>query len=222
MIPMAQTKTKTNAGANASANPVEWPTWLVIFLVHAAWLVLLVHYQAIGPALAAPLLVLTLTWHSSVCHEILHGHPTRSDRLNDLLAQLPLSLLVPYFTYKESHLRHHRNDRLTLPGVDPESFFTAPGAWRKAGATGRALAWAGMTLGGRMALGPGIAFCRLPAGMGRDMRARRWRRLALYFVHFFSGRGDCNSRPPLVSDPAVAVPAHRLPVAVAADAAFLL
>ena len=162
----------------------EWPTWLVVFLVHSAWLGLLAGYHALGPALAAPLLGVVLTWHSSLCHELLHGHPTRSIWLNDLLGQLPLALMVPYFTFKESHLRHHRNDHITLPGIDPESYFIRSDLWRSKGAWGRRLAWFNMTFVGRMLLGPGIAFLRLAGQMGRELRARRWGRITGYAIHF--------------------------------------
>lgn len=173
-----------NAHSTTPPQEVEWPTWLVIFLVHASWLGLLVHYHTIGPALAAPMLVVTMTWHSSMCHEILHGHPTRTSWVNDLLAQLPLALMVPYFTFKETHLRHHRTAHLTRPGADPESFFIDPAAWRNKSAPSRALAWVNMTLAGRMALGPGIAICRLAGQIRRDMRAGRRRKTALYLIHF--------------------------------------
>ncbi len=164
----------------------EWPTWLVIFLVHLAWLLLLRNYQSLGPALAAPLLLLTLTWHSSICHEILHGHPTRIGWFNDLFAQLPLSLLVPYTTFKLSHLKHHRNDHITLPDIDPESFFTHPARWREKSPAGRALAWVNMTLAGRMAFGPGIALGKLIGQIGRDLRRPNGAAIAIapYFLHF--------------------------------------
>lgn len=166
---------------------IEWPTWLVVFWVHASWLTLLIHYQTIGATIGAPLLLLTMTWHSSMCHEILHGHPTDSNRVNDLLGQLPLALMVPYFVYKETHLRHHRNDYITLPGLDPESFFIAADAWRTKRAPARALALLNMTFGGRMVVGPGIAFYRLATQIGRDLSTGRRRSIALYLLHFATG-----------------------------------
>ena len=180
MTPVAPPQTRVCPVTRA----IEWPTWLVVFLVHATWLALLIHYQTLAAALAAPLLALTLTWHSSICHEILHGHPTRIIWLNDLLAQLPLALLVPYFTYKETHLRHHRNDHITLPGLDPESFFADPVAWRNQSAIAHALARVNMTLVGRLVLGPGSAFARQLAQLVRDFRARRRQRMRLYLIHF--------------------------------------
>ena len=80
---------------------------------------------------------LLLTFHSSLQHEILHGHPTRSAAVNRLFGILPLSLWIPYDRYRRPHLVHHVNDRLTDPLDDPESnYWTAGGlgALRRCGA----------------------------------------------------------------------------------------
>ena len=58
--------------------------------------------------------------HSSLQHEALHGHPTRSAALNEALVFLPLGLLFPYRRFKMLHLRHHNNSALTDPYDDPE------------------------------------------------------------------------------------------------------
>lgn len=173
----------TAAARPAPRSSVEWPTWLVIFLVHAAWLALLAAYQTLGPVLAAPLLVVALTWHGSMSHEIVHGHPTRVTWFNDLLAQWPVALLTPYFLFKENHLMHHHNERLTLPGIDPESFFIRPAAWRQKGRLGRALAWANMTMAGRLALDPARAVWHLLRHIGRGVRERDHARSARFLIH---------------------------------------
>ena len=67
-----------------------------------------------------------LTLHSSLQHEIAHGHPTRWPRFNRLLAIVPLSLWLPYARYQQMHLAHHHDDRLTDPIDDPESFYLTP------------------------------------------------------------------------------------------------
>ena len=40
----------------------------------------------------------------------------------------PLALWIPYESYRISHLMHHRDDRLTDPLDDPESYYWMPDA----------------------------------------------------------------------------------------------
>ena len=64
----------------------EWPTWLLIAAIYGAWLALILLSPSLGLLLSAPLLALVSAWHLSLQHELIHGHPTRSTRLNHLLA----------------------------------------------------------------------------------------------------------------------------------------
>ncbi len=75
---------------------VEWPTLVLILGVTAGWLAVTAFAAQIGVWLAVPLLALLLALHSSLQHEILHGHPTPSQRLNDALVFPAVGLLVPY------------------------------------------------------------------------------------------------------------------------------
>ena len=72
-----------------------------------------------------------LTLHSSLQHEILHGHPTRSVAVNRLFGIRPLSLWIPYDRFRVLHLVHHDNSRLTDPIDDPESSYWTPQAWQE-------------------------------------------------------------------------------------------
>ena len=85
------------------------------------------------PAVSSSSLVAPLvTLHSSLQHEALHGHPTRSAALNEALVFLPLGLLFPYRRFKTLHLRHHNDAALTDPYDDPETFYYAIADWREA------------------------------------------------------------------------------------------
>jgi fatty acid desaturase len=99
-----------------------------------------------------------IAWHGSLQHEIIHGHPTRSRRINTLIGFAPLSLWLPFEVYRQSHLAHHATEHLTDPHYDPEARYlpaAAPLARR----------WAAVlqaTLLGRLVLGPLIeigVFC---------------------------------------------------------------
>jgi fatty acid desaturase len=97
---------------------------------------------------------LLITLHSSLQHEILHGHPTRSRRVNKLLGMIPLSLWIPFERYRQTHLLHHIDERLTDPLDDPESYYWTDEDWRRIGPVGQALVQVQTTLLGRVLVGP--------------------------------------------------------------------
>lgn len=117
--------------------------------------------------------------HGSLQHEIIHGHPTRWQRVNTCLASLPLGLWIPFELYKKSHLAHHRSD-LTTPNADPESFFVTWQTWQQLNPLARAIYWVNTTLLGRMLIGPTIVIVRfLTDEIARFLRgdfrhARAW------------------------------------------------
>ncbi len=133
---------------------VEWPTAALTVAIYGGWLALTLAWQSL------PVWVLVaggawfIAWQSSLQHEILHGHPTRSRRVNRLLGIVPLSLWIPYERYRRSHLLHHVDERLTDPFDDPESYYWEPGAWEALGPVGRFLVRAQTTLLGRLVIGP--------------------------------------------------------------------
>ena len=57
-------------------------------------------------------------------HEVLHGHPTRSGRVNEALVFLPIGIVWPFRRFKAIHLRHHADERLTDPFDDPYVSYT--------------------------------------------------------------------------------------------------
>lgn len=141
------------------ASNFEWPTWLLIAFVYLAWAVLVTQYHQIS---AAPIfLVVILTLHGSMQHEILHGHPTQNQFLNDVFAYPPLALWYPYPNYRQTHLQHHNNSIITLPGIDPESFYVDRTQWQKMSSITKQLMHFNMTLAGRFLIGPGLSLCAL-------------------------------------------------------------
>lgn len=99
--------------------------------------------------------------HSSLQHEILHGHPTRSRLFNELLVFPAVGLLVPYGRFRDLHLAHHNDDILTDPYDDPESNFFDPAIWARTPGWLRLIFRANNTLFGRILLGPGISVIAL-------------------------------------------------------------
>ncbi len=154
---------------NASLGRDEWPTWLLVVVVYSSWWGLLEIYGSAHPMLAGPLLVVIIALHTSVQHELLHGHPTRFDWLNGLLAYPPLALIFPYPVYRASHIEHHNNQVLTLPGIDPESYYVSPSSWDISGPIRRFYHDRYMTVLGRLLLGPATSIIKLIPAMAQDL-----------------------------------------------------
>jgi fatty acid desaturase len=74
--------------------------------------------------------------------------------VNTLIAAPALWLWLPYGINRDNHLRHHVNENLTDPRLDPESNYIAPEAWRQMSPFHRAVREAMATLLGRVVVGP--------------------------------------------------------------------
>jgi fatty acid desaturase len=134
------------------------------------------------------LLVLALTLHSSLSHEILHGHPFGSSRANTALGLFQPGLFVPYLRFRALHLAHHHDARLTDPYDDPESNFLAPDVWARLGAWRQGVMMFNNTLLGRMLIGPVLG---IGAFVKADLEAvaRGERRVALDWLAHLPGVG---------------------------------
>lgn len=190
-LPAGNARARRDAGtlhAARRSRPVEWPTLSLIVGTYAAWLALTWFHAVLPVLLVAPAGALLIALHSSLQHEMLHGHPTRSRRVNRLLATPPLSLWLPFESYRITHLLHHRDERLTDPLDDPESRYWTDEDWARLGPIGRFLVAAQQTLLGRLVFGPGWSVGRYLAGEARAVwrnegAARRiWRAHALHLV----------------------------------------
>jgi fatty acid desaturase len=135
----------------------EWPTWLALIVVYAAWVGAIYFHAFLGPVLTSLLLVLVCAWYMSIQHELVHGHPTRIRWLNKLLGFAPLAIWFPYTLYAESHLRHHNDNNLTLPDVDPETHYVSGRRWDTSGPVMRMLYTARKSFWGRFFFGPALA-----------------------------------------------------------------
>lgn len=153
------------------SNVLESPTILVAIAIYGGFFVLTWFFQHLSEWVAVPIGAVLLTWHGSLQHETIHGHPTRSRRLNFWLASPPLALWIPYRIYRATHLQHHRHGGRHLAEVsrDPESFFRRPGTLSRSGFLRRALYLANCTLIGRLIVGPVLSIARLWAAEMRKM-----------------------------------------------------
>ena len=143
--------------ARAWLGRAEAPTWAVLAAIYAGWGLLTWFHASLPWWVLAPAGGWMVAWHGSLQHEALHGHPTRIEWLNTLLAAAPLGIWMPYHIYRESHLVHHQTKLLTDPANDPESYYASRETWDRFGWPRRALLTMNNTLAGRMVVGPWIA-----------------------------------------------------------------
>lgn len=148
----------------------ELPTLLLIAAVYVGWAAVTVSADHLGIA-AIPLLALSLTLHSSLQHEVIHGHPTRSRRLNEALVFPAIGLLIPYGRFRDTHLDHHRDPLLTDPYDDPETNYLDPAVWNRLRRPVRLLLAANNTLLGRMLIGPFVGMATLVADDAAAIRS---------------------------------------------------
>jgi fatty acid desaturase len=168
-------KSSVEVGVGGSAAPtaaggLEWPTLALAAVIYGLWAVATFFHDRLPWPLLTLLGGWTVAWHGSLQHEIIHGHPTRSRRLNTLLGFTPLSLWAPFEAYRQSHLAHHATEHLTDPAHDPEARYLPASA----SLAQRAAAALQATLLGRLVLGPLIEIGVFWLGGGpADHGARR-------------------------------------------------
>lgn len=139
----------------AQRRDIEWPTWGLIVMIYGGWVALTLLFNRIPLWIAGPMAAWLSTWHASLQHELTHGHPTGSRRLNALLGFPPLGLWLPFARYRDLHMQHHQDEEvLTHPGIDTESYYVREDEWRRLGAMGRTVIRIRNTFAGRVLLNP--------------------------------------------------------------------
>jgi len=162
---------------------IEWPTLGLVGLCYATWAVGTT--LVAGWSVAAGILVtgLALALHSSLSHEVLHGHPFRSRRLSEALVFPAVGLFVPYIRFRDTHLAHHEDSILTDPYDDPESNYLDPDVWDRLAWPVRAILKINNTLLGRIVIGPAVGLVSFVAGDIRLIRAGSRRVMAAWTWH---------------------------------------
>jgi fatty acid desaturase len=150
---------------------VEWITLGLIVACHGLWVLALFVLWPWAAPVGFMAVVLAIALQSSLTHEVLHGHPFANRRLNAALVFLPLSLCIPYNRFRDLHLAHHRDSRLTDPYDDPESNYLDPDVWAALPGWKRAVFRANNTLLGRILLGPALGQVRFIAAEWRGALA---------------------------------------------------
>jgi fatty acid desaturase len=150
---------------------IEWPTAGLAFTIYGSWFLGTYFYRDLPWWTLAALGAWIIAWQLNLQHETIHGHPTRNRGVNEAIGSWPLSLWLPYSIYRSTHLAHHRDENLTDPLEDPESYYWTSSGFGGLGPVWRALALARTTLLGRMAIGPAF----LISGFILDRLRDAWR-----------------------------------------------
>jgi len=132
---------------------IEIPTVLIALLAYGGWCAVTLMYGRWPLWVVAPVAAVLVTLHGSLQHEVVHGHPTRWGWVNRLVAIVPLSIWLPYDSYRASHTAHHIDERLTDPLDDPESWYWTAEDWARLSPLTRAIVRVSQTLAGRVTIG---------------------------------------------------------------------
>lgn len=162
---------------------IETPTLLVALLAYGGWCAVTLMYGRWPLWVVAPVGAVLVTLHGSLQHEAVHGHPTRWSWINRLLAIVPLSIWLPYDSYRSSHLAHHIDERLTDPLDDPESWYWTAEDWARLSPLSRGIVHVSRTLAGRVTIGAYWAIGRYLHGEWRAFLADKEGVRALWLEH---------------------------------------
>ncbi len=155
----------------ARMRDVEWPTLALLIAVYALWAAATTWGAGLWLPLGIMLTTVAIAQHSSLTHEVLHGHPFGNQRMNQATVWPCLGLFVPYTRFRDTHLAHHRDALLTDPYDDPESNYLDPVVWARLPGAVRAVLRFNNTLLGRITIGPAIGMIAFWRGDWRAVRA---------------------------------------------------
>jgi len=133
---------------------IEWPTVWVVILCYVCFALATTAIASVSLPIAVLLLSLTVTLHSSLQHEVIHGHPLPSQNMSAALVFPAIGLLIPYERFRDLHLAHHKDAHLTDPYDDPETQYLDPAVWNRLGTPLQTVLNWNASLLGRMFIGP--------------------------------------------------------------------
>ena len=133
---------------------VEWPTIFLVAGCYGLYVLGTVWAAQIWMPLGMVLTIVALALHSSLSHEVLHGHPFENKVLNAALVFPAIGVFVPYLRFKDTHLDHHLDSKLTDPYDDPESNYLYAEDWQALPKWRQGMLLFNNTLVGRLLVGP--------------------------------------------------------------------
>jgi len=161
----------------------EWPTLALVAACYALWALGTTWASAFWLPLGIVLTALAIGLHSSLQHEIIHGHPFRNQTLNAALVFPAIGMLIPCLRFSDTHLAHHRDEALTDPYDDPESNYLDPAVWRGLPRILQVLLIFNNTLLGRLLIGVAVSQLAFMAGDARAAWAGDARVIKGWLLH---------------------------------------
>ena len=158
----------------------------VLTVCWTAWFVCLFWVPLVSSGFACFVMIFVLVLQSSLSHEALHGHPFSARWANETLAMLSLGLFIPYIRFRDTHLAHHIDERLTDPYDDPETNFCDPAVWTTMPKWQQSALTVNNTLLGRMLIGPMISQVMFMRSDWREIRAGDRNVAWAWLVHLVS------------------------------------
>jgi len=143
----------------------------MVVLSYAVWTAGTTFLSEFGLPLGMVLTALAIALHSSLQHEVIHGHPVANRTIAQALVFPAIILVIPYLRFRDTHLAHHQDAVLTDPYDDPESNYLDPAVWERLPRVVRFLLSLNNTLLGRLLLGPVISQVSFMLSDWRKMRA---------------------------------------------------
>lgn len=154
---------------------VEWPTLVLVAGCYGLYALGTVWAAQVWLPLGMVLTIVSLALHSSLSHEVLHGHPFENKILNAALVFPAIGVFVPYLRFKDTHLDHHLDSKLTDPYDDPESNYLYAEDWQSLPKWRRAVLLFNNTLVGRLLVGPLVGqVCFMVSDWQAVRRGDRW------------------------------------------------
>ena len=133
---------------------VDGPTWIVAIVLYASWIGLVWYHAWLPWWVILPLGAYLTAWHFSLQHEAIHSFRGVPRWLRFGVVFPPLGLWFPFPLYRKSHRTHHRDEDLTVPGLDTESYYLRRADWVRLHPWERRVLLANQTLLGRLTIGP--------------------------------------------------------------------
>lgn len=160
----------------------EWLTFALICGCTLSYFIV-TFYATVTNYVSLLLLPVIVTFHSSLQHEVLHGHPFKNRLLNEAMVFLPIGLFVPYRRFRDTHIAHHNDEILTDPYDDPETNYLDPIIWATLSKPMQTLLRFNNTLFGRMLVGPAIGLFWFYRGDRCKYHAGEKNILSAYVLH---------------------------------------
>ena len=147
----------------------EGPTWLVGIAIYVGWFALILNHAVLPWPVIVVAGSILVAWHSSLVHESVHNINTAPRWMKMILVLPPVSVWYPYTYYARAHTIHHRENHLTDPERDPESFYFTETRWQRMSPLLRSVFMFNQTFAGRMTVGPLIAIVHLVSDLGKKL-----------------------------------------------------